>query len=244
LKHLKKHLSFANVIACMALFVALGSSAYAVTAMLPKKSVKTKHLAQGVVTTTKLRNGAVTAAKIRNGAVTAQKIAVEAVGSTQLLDGGVRSGDLGGGVVTTGKLKDGAVTSDKLGSGAVTNSRLGSDSVGTGKIQDGAVTAAKLAPTFSAQLVKDVSYAEATSASNTDAAKTVTATCPSGKKVIGGGARIVGTTTTVAITQSSPGSDIAAFPPGGPGAWTASAAAIAPESNPWAVSAFAVCVAN
>lgn len=114
MKHFEKHLSFASVIACLALFVALGGSAVAVTAMLPQKSVKTKHLAQGVVTTTKLRNGAVTTAKIRNGAVTAQKIGAGAVGSAQLLDGSVRSGDLGGGVVTTGKLKDGAVTDAKL----------------------------------------------------------------------------------------------------------------------------------
>ncbi|HEX9966810.1 MAG TPA: hypothetical protein VGB06_02575 [Solirubrobacterales bacterium] len=238
MKHLQKHLSFANAVACMALFVALGSSAYAVTAALPKKSVKTKHLAQGVVTTTKLRNGAVTAAKIRNGAVTAQKIAAGAVGSTQLLDGGVRSGDLGGGVVTTGKLKDGAVTSDKLGTSAVTAAKLGADAVTTGKIADGAVTAGKLAPTFSAQLVKDISYVTATSASDSESAKTAKAECPAGKQVVGGGAKIVADTfESIAVTESAPIANAETKRT----AWSATARELGAEATEWAVEAYAIC---
>ena len=249
MNHLKRHLSVANVISCIALFVALSGATYAATTV-SKNSVKAKSIAKGAVTKPKLRNGAVTTAKIRNGAVTmakirngavvGAKIAPGAVGSTQLLDGGVRSIDLGGQVVTTGKLKDEAVTREKLAGNTVTASKIAADSVTTGKIQDGAVTAAKLAPSFNAQLLKNVSYVSATSLSNSsEAAKTVTATCPSGKKVLGGGARIAGTTTTVAITQSAPPSD--AFLSTRPTSWEAKAAAIAAEANPWAVEAFAVC---
>jgi trimeric autotransporter adhesin len=225
-KHLKKHLSFANVVACIALFVALGGSAVAVTAMLPKKSVKTRHLAQGVVTTTKLRNGAVTAAKIRNGAVTAAKIGAGAVGSTQLADGGIRSADLGGGVVTFTKLKNGAVTSDKLAAGAVTAS----------KIADGAVTAAKLAPTFSAQLVKDVSYVIKASATDSEQEKTAKAECPAGKAVIGGGAK-AGPAEAVAVTESAPVVDTA----GNRVAWSATAREIVADAASWSVEAYAIC---
>jgi hypothetical protein len=201
---LKKHLSVANVLSCMALFVALGGAAYAVSP-LANKSVKTRHLGNGAVTALKLRNGAVTTPKIRNGAVIGTKVAPGAVGSSQLLDGGVRSIDLGGGVVTRGKLKDGAVSGEKIANGAVTNSKLGTDAVTAGKIQDGAVTAAKLSPTFSTQLVKNVSYATAESASNNiEATKTATATCPTGKQVLGGGAKVIGGTILVAITESAP----------------------------------------
>lgn len=235
-KHFKKHLSFANAIACLALFVALGGSAVAVTAALPKKSVKTKHLAQGVVTTTKLRNGAVTAAKIRNGAVTGAKIAAGAVGSTQLLDGGVRSADLGGGVVTTGKLKDGAVTSDKLASSAVTTQKLAADSVTAGKLADGAVSASKLAPSFSAQLVKDVSYVTAASATDSEQEKTVKAECPAGKQAIGGGAK-AGPAEAVAVTESAPLVDAS----GKRVAWSATAREIVPDAAEWAVEAYAIC---
>lgn len=235
MKHLKKHLSFGNLIACVALFVALGGGAYAATAMLPKKSVKTRHLAKGVVTTQKLRNGAVTAAKIRNGAVTARKIGAAAVGSTQLADGGVRSADLGGGVVTTGKLKNGGVTSDKLASGAVTNAKLAADSVATGKIQDGAVTGAKLAPNLLAQVVEDVSYVTKAVETSATTPKSVTAECPSGKQAIGGGHRVVfGTAESV-----TPSSFPFAAPDGKRTGWTAEAQTGDPGT--WALEAYAVC---
>ncbi|HYP55226.1 MAG TPA: hypothetical protein VEQ41_02840 [Solirubrobacterales bacterium] len=228
MKHLKKHLSFANLVACVALFVALGSGAYAATAMLPKKSVKTRHLAKGLVTTQKLRNGAVTAAKIRNGAVTGRKIGSGAVGSTQLADGGVRSADLGGGVVTSGKLKNGAVTSDKLAA----------DSVTAGKIADGAVTAGKLAPTFSAQLVKDVSYVTKASASDSESPKTAKAECPAGKQVIGGGEKIVSEAfESISIVESAPiaGAD------GKRTAWSVTAREVGTEASIWSVEAYAIC---
>lgn len=226
MKHLKKHLSFANVVACVALFVALGSGAYAATAMLPNKSIKTKHLAQGVMTTTKLRNGAVTAAKIRNGAVIASKIGAGAVGSTQLADGGVRSIDLGGGVVTTNKLKDGAVTSAKLGV----------DSVTAGKIADGAVTAAKLAATFEAQLVKNVSYVTKASVVDSEQEKTAKAECPAGKQVVGGGAK-AGPAEAVAVTESAP----LVNAEGRRFAWSATAREIVADAANWSVEAYAIC---
>jgi trimeric autotransporter adhesin len=202
--HLKRHLSVANVLSCMALFVALSGATYAATTA-SKNSVKAKSIAKGAVTTPKLRNGAVTTPKIRNGAVIGTKIAPGAVGSSQLLDGGVRSVDLGGSVVTTAKLKDSAVTGAKLANNAVAASKLAADAVTTGKLQEGAVTSVKLAPTFLAQLVRNVSYVPAESASNnTEATKTATATCPTGKQVIGGGAKVVGGTILVAITESAP----------------------------------------
>ena len=50
MRHLKRHLSVANVISCMALFVALSSVTYAATS-LGNKSVKAQHIANGAVTT-------------------------------------------------------------------------------------------------------------------------------------------------------------------------------------------------
>ena len=63
----------ATLIACVALFVALGGTGYAAFS-LPKNSVGSKQLKNKAVTTGKLKNGAVTAGKIKNGAVTAGKI--------------------------------------------------------------------------------------------------------------------------------------------------------------------------
>ncbi len=221
MRHLRRHLSVANVLSCTALFVALSGVAYAATT-LSGKSVKTRHLAKGAVTTQKLRNGAVSTAKIRNGAVIGSKIATGAVGSTQLADGGVRSVDLGGGVVTTAKLKDGAVTTGKLAANAVT----------AGKIQDGAVTAAKLSATFNTQLVKNVTYVTKASSTDSVSPKTVTAECPAGKAAIAGGAKLaLGSATGVALDESAPTSPDSQ---GNRVGWIAAAhEVVGTETEPW-----------
>jgi hypothetical protein len=248
LKQLSKHLTFANAISCIALFVALSGAAYAATTTLGKKSVKTQNLANGSVTTLKLRGGSVTNLKLRNGAVTGNKIAPGTIGSSLLANGSIRSEQLGGGVVTSGKLKNGAVngeklaggsvTTEKIANGAVTNPKLGADSVTAGKIQNGAVGSASLAPSFLAQLVRNVSYASKTSLSNTtEKSKSVTAECSAGKQVVGGGARIVGATTKVSITESA-----AAVSAEKRTGWSVAARDIPEtEGTNWAVEAVAIC---
>lgn len=61
---IRKHLSYANVAASLALLLALSGVAYA--AGLPRNSVGTKHLKRGAVTTPKLRDGAVGTKKTKN----------------------------------------------------------------------------------------------------------------------------------------------------------------------------------
>jgi hypothetical protein len=73
-----KRPSHATAIAYLALFIALGSGAYAAT-QLPKNSVGSKQLKKKAVTTAKLKDGAVTSPKLGNGAVTTAKIADNAV---------------------------------------------------------------------------------------------------------------------------------------------------------------------
>lgn len=225
MKHLQRHLSVANVLSGIALFVALSGVAYAAMA---NKSVKTRHLANGAVNAKKLRNGAVTTPKLRNGAVTTAKLREAAVVSSKLGDGAVRSVDLGGGVVTTPKLKNGAVTDEKLGSGAVT----------TGKLADGAVTGAKLSASFLAQLVKNVSYeTKESTLKDSSTPKEANVECPSGKVAIAGGAKVIGGT-TVALTDSGP------FPPNAEGkrvGWSAAAAEMAADGGNWHVEVYAVC---
>lgn len=57
---IRERLSYANVIATVALFIALGGSAWA----LSRGEVKSKHLASNAVTTPKIKNNAVTAPKL------------------------------------------------------------------------------------------------------------------------------------------------------------------------------------
>jgi hypothetical protein len=61
-------LTFANVVSCLALFVALGGSAFAAT-QLAKNSVGSKQLKKNAVTTAKIKKEAVTGAKIKLSSV-------------------------------------------------------------------------------------------------------------------------------------------------------------------------------
>jgi hypothetical protein len=69
-KKLVPRLTYANVMATIAVFIALGGASYAAI-KLPRNSVGTRQL----------RNGAVTAAKIKNGSVTGEKIAASSLGT-------------------------------------------------------------------------------------------------------------------------------------------------------------------
>jgi hypothetical protein len=88
------------VISLLALFVALGSGAYAVKLKLKPHSVKTKHLKDQAVTTRKLADGAVSTGKIANGAVDASKLAATVRAAVQIGTAGQTLGAVGGIVAT------------------------------------------------------------------------------------------------------------------------------------------------
>ncbi len=70
MKLISGKLTYANVMATVAVFIALGGASYAAI-KVPKNSVGTKQL----------KNGAVTADKVKNGAITGQKIASQTLGT-------------------------------------------------------------------------------------------------------------------------------------------------------------------
>lgn len=83
LSRLKRHLTYANVMATTAAFLALGGGAYAVTtaprnsvrsSSIKNRNVKNPDIATGAVTASKLRSGSVTTSKIANGAVDDSKL--------------------------------------------------------------------------------------------------------------------------------------------------------------------------
>ncbi len=70
----------ALIVSVVALFVALGGTAYAGFSV-PKNSVGTKQLKNDAVTTKKLKNGAVTGSKIANNTITGAKINLSKLGT-------------------------------------------------------------------------------------------------------------------------------------------------------------------
>lgn len=128
-------LNYANVIATIALFVALGGAA--VAAGLPRNSVGTNQLKRGAVSAAKLKRAAVTAGKIAPRAVVAGKLGANAVLPGNLGNGIISTAKLSDGSVIASKIKNGVVTTNKLNNGAVTTAKLGDKSVTLGKLADG-----------------------------------------------------------------------------------------------------------
>lgn len=213
---LKRHLSVANVLSCIALFVALGGTAFAAVKLAPGQ-VKAVNIARQAVTNAKLKTQAVTSGKIK--------------------DGGVNQRDLGSGQVTSEKIATGAVTGKKIGKKAVSPRTIAEEAVTTGKLGNESVVASKISAALYAQLVKNVTYVNSESASNNEIAKAAEAVCPTGKQAIGGGARVNGNLQDVAVTGSNPTSV-------GPTRTGWSAFGRDVEGTPggnWSIEAFVVC---
>lgn len=108
MKTLRSRLSYANVMATIAVFVALGGGAIAAT-QLPKKSVGPKQLKANAVKTGKIADGAVTQAKLASGAavkgVVAREVVVSNLGTnaSQVEDIQCNAGEhaIGGGAAGT-----------------------------------------------------------------------------------------------------------------------------------------------
>src|ERR1700742_3245155 len=143
MKRFRPRLTYANVIASLALFVALGGSA--VAAGLAKNSVGPNQLKKGAVSASKLAKQAVVAGKIAPKAVVAGKLGPNAVLPGNLGAGIIDSSKISAGAVTAEKLKNNVVTTNKLNNGAVTSQKIATSGVGTTNLAEGAVTTAKLA---------------------------------------------------------------------------------------------------
>ena len=99
MRNFRRKLSYANVTATLALFIAVGgASAFAAT-QLKKSSVGSNQIKKNAVTTAKIKNKAVTERKIKNAAITGEKIANAAVTGSK-----VASGSLTGANINLGTL--------------------------------------------------------------------------------------------------------------------------------------------
>ena len=139
-------LNFANVIATIALFVALGGAA--VAAGLPRNSVGANQLKRGAVTPAKLKKAAVTSGKLAQKSVTAGKLGPNSVLPGNIGNGAITSAKIGSGAVIAASIKNGVITTNKLNSKAVTTDKLGENAVTTPILANNSVTPAKLSKEF------------------------------------------------------------------------------------------------
>jgi hypothetical protein len=156
----------ALVISCVALFLALAGSAFAVG--VAKNSVRSPQIVDGTVRTADLRDNSVNPRKIAPDAVTVEEIAENAVESPEVAPDALTAGDLGAASVTSSEVADQSLTGDDLGA----------NSVGSSEIQAGAIRAAELGT-----IIQVSNSAEVKDGKNV----TVEVACPAGTTVISGG---------------------------------------------------------
>ena len=138
----RRRLSYSNVIATLALFIALGG--VAVAANLPRKSVGAAQLKRGAVTTAALRKQAVTSGKLAPKSVINGKLGPSSVGPGNIGNGAVTTSKLAQNAVIASTIKNGVITTNKLDNEAVTTAKLANNSVNGAKLVNGSVTLAKL----------------------------------------------------------------------------------------------------
>jgi hypothetical protein len=115
---IRSHLSFANSISLIALFVALGGTSLAAVT-LTKNSVGAKQIKKNAVRASEIKTNAVGASEIRSNAVASGDIADNGIGGSDLSDNSVGAGELSDNSVGAGETADNSV-----GSGEVTNDSL------------------------------------------------------------------------------------------------------------------------
>ena len=156
----------ALVISCLALFMALTGSAFAVG--VAKNTVRSPQIVDGTIRTVDLRDNAVAAGKIAPDAVDTTEIAENGVDSSDVAPESLTSADLGPASVTSSEVADQSLTADDLGP----------NSVGSSELQAGSVRASELGGII--QVSNSTPIAAGANGS-------VSVNCPEGTVVISGG---------------------------------------------------------
>jgi hypothetical protein len=90
---LRRHLTFANAMSLVAVFIALTAGAYA--AGLGRNSVKSKQIKDGAVATQDLADAAVTGPKVLDVSIGSARLADGAVSGAKVADGSLSGADIG-----------------------------------------------------------------------------------------------------------------------------------------------------
>ena len=114
------------------------------------------------------------------------------VTSQDILDETIQSADIAPGAVNTDELAAGSVTLDRLHADSVTGTKIANGTVWGVDVQNGSLTGMKIEDGTISGADLAVTTATAVTTSDPGNVKTVTATCPGGRKVLGGGGDIRG----------------------------------------------------
>jgi hypothetical protein len=144
--------------------------------------------------------------------------------------------------VGTAQLKNGAVTTKKLAANAVTSNQVKNGSLLRIDFQSGQLPAGPPGPRgpqgaqgpVGPTGISGMQRFDVATSSDSTSPKTAVATCPSGKRPVGGGARVIGNgANVVSIIENFPDSDTVH--------WNAKASEVVGTAQTWQLQVYALC---
>lgn len=193
MKQVRKHLSYANVVSSLCLFLLLSGGAALAATQLAKNSVGPKQLKKNAVTAAKIKDNSVSEAKIKDNAVSAIKIKAAAVSNEKLADNAVDSA----------KVADKSLTGKDVADNSLTGANI--DESTLGEVPNAAKLEGKTATAFtSSNIYKKESAVEAGTTLG-DGTQTIGEACEPGDILLSGGPANIASTTTLLESFPSPG---------------------------------------
>jgi hypothetical protein len=198
----------AMVVALAALFVSLGGVSFAVAT----GSVGSREIKDGSVRGRDIKNSSLRGRDIRDGSLQGKEIHTGTIQSRDVRDGSLRGID---------------VHDHSLG-----GVDLGTDTLGGREVAESRLNVRRLGGVDARRYVRNLRQVETQTANDSATPKLAPpARCPEGKRLVGGGARVVsGAFVPVALTVNGPSGN----------AWAAAAYATAPTGN-WQLVSVAIC---
>ncbi len=169
---------------------------------------------------------------VAEGSIGSREIKNNAVQSSDVRDGSAQGRDITNGSVQSRDIRDGALRGIDVNDRSLGGSDLASNTLGDREIDETKLDIQTLGGLDAGRYVRGVQRVQTQTAADAATTKAAPlARCPRGKRLLGGGARVVaGSPAPVALTTSAPNGR----------AWEATAYATAPTGN-WQLVAYAVC---
>ena len=170
---------------------------------------------------------------VRTGSIDSREIKNGTVRSQDVRDGGLAGRDVANGTVQSRDVRDGALRGVDVNDRSLGGADLADNTLGDREINEPALDIQRLAGVDAGRYVKNVRRVQTETANDPSTPKIAPpANCPKGKRLLGGGARVVAPAgTPVALSANGPG---------GANRWEAAAYATAPTGN-WQLVSVAIC---